>query len=261
MDSRIKLVNIPENMGASVAKNLGLEKAICECITIVDDDDFCEPQMLDFLWNLLVQYKVDISMCGSWNVFDGKREPYFIFDDLLVLNKSEALIELLKRERYNVAPPTKLFRTSLFKGLKFKENVLVDDIHVIYKVFANAGSVAVQGVPLYSFTKHSGNMTNFIHTNRLTPDLLEEYLSMYRERTKYLSERVPEIAERAQYSEWSFMLSMCEKIQAYKCLDCKHQYNYMIKTLRANGKEILNSSFITQREREIIQRYKIKNRV
>ncbi|TCZ76885.1 glycosyltransferase family 2 protein [Paenibacillus albiflavus] len=256
-DHRIKLIHVSENRGAAVQRNNGINLAQTEFLTFVDDDDCCEPQMLEVLWNLANEHQADISMCGSWNDFNGRLEPYFIFDELLVLNKIHGLDELLKREKYNVAPPTKLFRKSLFDGIRFKENVRVDDIHVIYKVFTNATTVVAQGVPLYRFTKHGGNMTSFIHNNSLSPAILEEYLSAFRERTEYLSKKVPEIAPRAKYSELSYMISMCDKIIQNCITDCLSLYNRMVETLYRNIDELNRSTFLTEREKNILQRVTI----
>ncbi len=254
-DRRIRLVNIPENHGAPRGRNAGLDAASAEYVTIVDDDDFCEPGLLAHLWKLATEYGADISICGSWYEFNGKLEPQYIFDELLVLDKVKGLDEMLKREKYNIAPPTKLFRKQLFDGIRFKEGVLVDDIHVIYKVFANAETVVAQGTPLYRFTKHGGNMTGFIQTNRLTPALLDEYLSMYSERTKYLLEKVPGISQRARYSQWSYMISMCDKIKTFHCDDCDRQYVDMIDSIRENYEEFRNSPFITVREKRLLKEH------
>ncbi|APF27170.1 glycosyltransferase like 2 family protein [Clostridium sporogenes] len=247
-DFRIKVINIRENHGASRGRNIGINAASSEYITIVDDDDYCEKEMLEHLVNLSDEYNADIAMCGSYNDFEDRLEPYFIFDDLLVLDKVKGLDELLKREKYNVAPPTKLFRKSLFEGIKFPEGVLVDDIHVIYKVFAKADIVAVKGTPLYHFRKHESNMTNFIQSNNLTPELLKEYLSMYKERTKYLSEKIPDIKERVVYSQWSYMISMCDKIKKYNCKSCNEQYTYMKNQLINRYKDIVQCCYIKRDE-------------
>ncbi|MGB7605784.1 MAG: glycosyltransferase family 2 protein [Lutisporaceae bacterium] len=254
-DSRIKLVNILQNNGAPQGRNAGLDAASCDYITIVDDDDYCENGMLEHLWRLINEYKADISICGSWNDFGDRLEPYFIFDTLLVLDKVKGLDELLKREKFNVAPPTKLFKRTVFEGIRFPEGMLVDDIHVIYKVFANANKIVAQGVPLYRFTKHQNNMTSFIQSNNLSPKLLNEYLSMYKERTRYLSKQVPEITSRARYSQYSYMISMCDKIKIYNCEDCTEQYTFMINEIRDNLGEFWNSVFTTQREKELIQKH------
>lgn len=253
-DHRIKLIHIPDNRGAAVQRSKGVDLARTEFLTFVDDDDYCEPYLLDFLWNLANEHQADISMCGSWNDFHGRLEPYFIFDELLVLDKVQGLNELLKREKYNVAPPTKLFRKSIFDGIRFKENVRVDDIHVIYKIFANATTVVAQGVPLYRFTKHGGNMTSFIYDSSLSPTILEEYLSAFRERTEYLSKKVPEIAPRVKYSELSYMISMCDKIIRNRITDCSPLYHRMVETLYQNYDELNCSAFLTEREKDILQR-------
>ena len=251
-DRRIKLITLQPNEGAPTGRNAGLKEASGEYLTFVDDDDRCEPQMLEFLWGLIRTYQADIAICGSWNELDGRKEPYFIFDELLDLDKVRGLEELLKREKYNVAPPTKLFHKSLFDSIRFKENVLVDDIHIIYKVFAKANRVIAQGKPLYRFTKHSNNMTSFIQTNHLSPDLLNEYLSAFRERTAYLSIEVPEISKMARYTEWSFMISMCNKIRTYNCTSCKEVYHFMVDLIRENYQELIVSPFITEKEKSLV---------
>lgn len=48
-DKRIKLINIEENRGAPPGRNQGLLSATTDYITFVDDDDYCEPGMLELL--------------------------------------------------------------------------------------------------------------------------------------------------------------------------------------------------------------------
>jgi glycosyltransferase involved in cell wall biosynthesis len=216
-DPRIRLINLPENGGASVGRNTGLAAASGEYVTFVDDDDRCEPSMLSFLYNRAVKDDADIAMCGSYNVYDdgnGKRiEDYFVGSGPFVFDRLQGLRELLKRELYNVAPPTKLFRRALWEGMAFPENVLVDDIHVIYKIFERAGRVSVYNVPLYYFRKHDTNMTAFIHNKQMTPELLDEYVTMYKTRAAYLLERAPEIAGDIEYSMHDFMEKVYKKFK------------------------------------------------
>jgi glycosyltransferase involved in cell wall biosynthesis len=254
-DSRIKYIHISQNNGAAAGRNIALDAVSGSYITIVDDDDYCEAGMLEHLWRLASTYDADISMCGSWNDYGDRLEPYFIFNELLQLEKIRGLEELLKREKYNVAPPTKLFRKRLFEGIRFEIGTLVDDIHVIYKVFANADKIVTQGTPLYRFTKHENNMTSFIQSNKLSPALLDEYIQMHKERVRYLSERVPEIKDRAIYSQWSYMISICDKIKTYHCDDCIEQYHYMTKVLKENFQEFWNSKYTTERERELLNKH------
>ena len=227
-DTRVKLLTIPKNIGASHGRNNGLATATGEYITFVDDDDRCEPLMLKFLFDLVNDENADIAMCGSYNDFSDRLEPYFICDERFVFDRLQGLRELLNRQLYNVAPPTKLFKRSLWDDLSFPDNVLVDDIHVIYKVFERAKRIAVWNIAMYYFQKHSSNMTAFIHNKQMTPELLDEYLAMYQARAKYLSERAPEITSDIEKSILAFMRSMCKNITAHNLSGCDKQFKYMM---------------------------------
>lgn len=252
-DSRIKLVNIEKNIGASFGRNVGINTAKTNYITFVDDDDYCEPNMLEELIRLKDLYNADISVCGGWFEINDNLIPYYIFPEEIVLNKVQGLNELLKREKYNVAPPAKLFRKEYFLKHPFLNNVLVDDIHTIYKVFSEADKIAVNGKPVYRWRKHASNMTGFIENNELTPEILDEYLFMQDIRVEYLCKNVPEIRKRVEYSRWSYMISMCEKISTYKLNNCMNQYERMINFIEKNMNNFINSEYITDKELKFLK--------
>ncbi|MDR0197199.1 MAG: glycosyltransferase, partial [Oscillospiraceae bacterium] len=187
-DSRVKLLKIDKNIGASHGRNTGLAAANGEYITFVDDDDRCEPQMLEFLADLAREENADIAMCGSYNDFGDRVEPKYTGEQKFVFDRLDGLREMLKRQLYNVSTPTKLYRRNLWNGLAFPDNTLVDDIHVVYKTFERAHRVAVHNKPLYYFRKHSSNMTGFTIDKKMSPELLDEYIARYQTRAKYLSD-------------------------------------------------------------------------
>jgi glycosyltransferase involved in cell wall biosynthesis len=226
-DARVRLLTIPQNIGASFGRNTGLAAATGEYVTFVDDDDRCELLMLEFLSDLALEENADIALCGSYNDFDNRLEPYFIGDERCVFDRLQGLREMLDRRLFNVAPPTKLFLRRLWAGLAFPENVLVDDIHVTYKVFERAQRIAVWNVALYYYRKHASNMTAFIHNNQMTPELLDEYLAMYQTRAKYLIARAPEIASDIEESMLAFMQNMCRNIESNKLSGCEKQLQFM----------------------------------
>ncbi|MDT8979922.1 glycosyltransferase family A protein [Paenibacillus sp. chi10] len=236
-DARVKLVTIRQNIGASFGRNSGLAVAVGEYVLFVDDDDRCEPSMLSFLANLAREENADIAMCGSYNDLGDRLEPYFICNERFVFDRLQGLRELLNRRLYNAAPPTKLFRRSLWTGLSFPDNVLVDDIHVIYKVFERAQRIAVWNIAMYVFRKHTSNMTALVHNKQMTPELLDEYLAMYHTRAEYLSTRAPEIAQDIENSLLAFMQSMCENIISNCLPGCEKQLTYMTKYLANKGED------------------------
>ena len=234
-DKRVTYIHMAQNNGASAGRNAGLAAATGEFITFVDDDDWCEASMLSFLMKLSQDYGADIAMCGSYNDFGGRLAPNFISDEPISLDRLGGLREYLARKLYNAAPPTKLFRRSLWEGLLFPENVLVDDIHVVYKAFERSARAAVWNIPLYYFRKHEANMTAFIHQRAMTPALLNEYLAMYQTRATYLIEHAPEITADVEQSMIAFFMSMCAKIRQNEIKNCDSQYHDMMKYLSERG--------------------------
>jgi glycosyltransferase involved in cell wall biosynthesis len=244
------------NIGAG--RNAGLDAARGEYIAFIDDDDYAYPDMLSFLYRLAETRRADISFCGSDRETEGAGvAPQFSFDKLLTLGPEEAVIELLERRLLNLATPTKLFKKRLFSGERFREDRKFDDISTTYKLFATAGRIAGHGIPKYCFSRHGGNNSGFTDNDKkLAPAQLEEYFTSYRERTAWLLEKLPAIAEYIHYSEWSFLLSMYRKIVSNRLTDCEEQRSYCAEYLREAGERHLKSPWIKPFEFDYLKLYR-----
>lgn len=213
-DPRLKVIRKEKgNIGSG--RNAGLDAARGRYIAFVDDDDVAEPDMLSFLHHLSIQHGADISFCGSMREQDGVRYPNCVFEETLLLTPQQAVYELFERKRLNAATPTKLFQRQLFDGIRFLPTGKYDDISVVYKLFASAQTIVGNGSPKYCFLRHDGNNSAFTDNDGLLrPGQLEEYFKVYQERTEWVTEKFPEMKEYLEYSEWSFYLSMFNKITA-----------------------------------------------
>jgi glycosyltransferase involved in cell wall biosynthesis len=160
-DSRIRVIH-SEGVGVAIARNAGLDAARGEWVTFVDDDDICEPGMLEFLIGLAVRNGADIAVCGSWYIDEnGNKTDKFVGDETCVYDSEQSVIEMLKREKFNSGTPTKLFRRALFDNIRFKENTKHEDIWVVYRVFAEACKTAYCGRVQYAVLRHRGNLSGF----------------------------------------------------------------------------------------------------
>lgn len=229
-DGRIRVIHRDEgNIGAG--RNTGLDAARGEYIAFVDDDDFAEPDFLAFLYDLITENDADVSICGAIGME---------YDEKKIMTAEEAVIELLWRKKYNMAFPTKLFRRELMDDLRFPEEGAYDDIALMYRLLAGANRVAYHGLPKYTFYRHGGNNSAWTTNHALlTSATLDEYLAEYKKRTVWLSEKFPESAGAFRYFEWSFMISMVEKIMRLKIPGCGRQLSTMKRELAANRDEFL----------------------
>ncbi|WP_075721646.1 glycosyltransferase family 2 protein [Roseburia sp. 499] len=255
MDKRIKPYHISKCcIGAG--RNFGLRQATGEYVAFIDDDDWMYEDMLEYLVDFVKDYNADIVLCGSQKEIEGKIFDNCCFDKVLVMNSGESVIELLKRKKYNAAYPTKLLKKELFDQIPFREDGKYDDITVVYKHFALAKCVVAGGEPKYCFRRHESNNSAFTTNDLLlTEDQLEEYLAAFRERTEWLSAKLPSIADYAQYSEWSYMISMCNKIEKNQLRSCYQVLKRIKKILIVNYDVFFYSEYIQDFEKEWMKKY------
>lgn len=67
-DKRIKVIHNPVNKGVSFARNIGKNQAVGEFIMFVDADDVCHPELLQILYQTLVDNQADIAGCCVKNI-------------------------------------------------------------------------------------------------------------------------------------------------------------------------------------------------
>lgn len=158
-----------------------------------------------------------------------------------------------------MAFPTKLFRRELMDNLRFPEEGAYDDIALMYRLLAEAKRVAYHGLPKYTFYRHPGNNSAWTTDHGLlTPETLEEYLHAYRTRTEWLSGKFPDSAAVWRYFEWSFMISMVEKIHRLNLTACHPQMRRMEAALLTNFEEFLSCGLTLDFERDWMKQYIVK---
>ena len=258
-DARIKVIHKKPGTIAS-GRNAGLDAASGEYIAFVDDDDYVHPDMMSFLHNNIIKFDADLSICGSMREISGKLIPYYVYDNCFIMNTEEAILELLKREKFSNATPTKLWKRKIFENVRFIEDRKYDDANSVYKLISYAERVVAHGLPKYCFCRHDSNISAHVTNDLLlNPTQLEEYLQICRERTVYLTNKLPAISKYIKYAEWSYMISMCNKISKNNLTQCEKQLDFIKKELEINYDEFYKSEYIKDFEKLFMAEY-IKNK-
>ncbi len=254
-DSRIRVITLDRAQTIGKGRNVGLRHAAGEFVAYVDDDDRVSEDFLGFLMDLQKECNADIAMCGADEKLNGRWGPQCMFEEKYILSGREAVTELLKRERIRAGTPAKLFRKTLLEKFPFDEEARSEDIHTMYKYFAEADKVILHGLPKYHFIRHGRNNSIFTSDfSKLTPEMLEEYLEVYRERADYLTEKYPEDKEFFEYTVWSFMISMCGKIEKNEVASCAGPLRKMKDCLRREQAALFESQYVTLEEKMELQR-------
>lgn len=249
-DDRIRVIHLNGKHSIGYGRNVGFKQSLGEYIAYVDDDDRLECDYLEFLMQLLEMHGADIAVCGSNEFENGVISPQCVYEEEIVLSGKEAVKLLLEREKIRAGLPTKLIKRSLLQENPFVEDCYAEDIHTTYKLLATCNRLAGKGEPKYYMRRHANNNTHFMDNfARLKKSVLDEYIEVYVERCKYLTDLYPDEREFWRYTVWSFYISMCEKIKRYHLQDCQTLYDEMVRQLALHKAEIENGSYLREDER------------
>ena len=148
-DLRIKVVT-QEHKGAAAARNRGMEIAKGDYLSILDADDFFEPDMLEMLYEKAVNTGADISICKV-DEFD-QRKNLFRNNDYSIL--TDRLPGLTFRPAdisdiiFNIGCGwawDKLFKRSFVEehGIRFQEIRTTNDMFFVYYLYTCAEKISV----------------------------------------------------------------------------------------------------------------------
>lgn len=72
-DSRVRVIH-KKNGGLSSARNAGIDVARGKYLGFVDSDDYIEKDMYELLYDNIVKEQADLSICGIYDVYEGKNQ-------------------------------------------------------------------------------------------------------------------------------------------------------------------------------------------
>lgn len=183
-DSRIHVIH-QENGGLSAARNAGIDAAKGEYITFVDSDDFIHPQLIRQLFDAVIKYHVDVSVC-TFERFDRLTE---IKIDQLNCNEAEVMtaenLLVFHEWNYNYAWG-KMYKKKLFDGIRYPVGKNFEDVFTTYRILfaAEKEKIAWLKQPLYFYYINYNGITRSPWTpGELTVfQGMQEQIDFYRDR-------------------------------------------------------------------------------
>ncbi len=157
-DARIRVVH-QENTGVSAVRNRALQLATGEWLGFVDDDDWIEPDMYEYLFSGIRRYDADIAICGHWAEFR-RRAAFTACAEETVLDTRQALTRLLQNEEIQSLLCDKLWRRTLFQTITFPAGRSFEDVTVAGRLFEQARRVVALPEGKYHYIKHPDSLSS-----------------------------------------------------------------------------------------------------
>lgn len=157
-DKRIKYY-CKENGGLSDARNYGMKRMKGTYVTFIDGDDFVTSDFIETMLNLIIDSNSDISVCINNYYYDDDtiRHVYASHDGRKIYTKNnlEMLEEMLYQRKFDTTACIKMYKSHLFKGIKFPKGKLYEDLDTIYKVFLKANNITYINKEMYYYFQRS----------------------------------------------------------------------------------------------------------
>lgn len=144
-DSRVKVIH-KVNGGLSSARNAGLDIAEGDFISFVDSDDFIEKEMLEKLYEALMEADADMAVCNfRWIDTNGariaKQSKIVIHDGILDESAYWRKVYEPNGSCYVVAW-NKLYRRSIWEKLRYPEGKINEDEYVLHEILRVCNKVS-----------------------------------------------------------------------------------------------------------------------
>ena len=205
-----------ENGGLSDARNKGTEVARGDFLCYVDSDDWMEPDAIDVLYRFAVEHECDVVEGSFFYAFSDHLEHnnrYFKADDEpFVLNRNEAMRELIKNYYVKNFAWGKIYKSSIVKSHPFPFGKYFEDSYWQHLVIHDCGRYGVIPRPLYYYRQRPDSISNKLGMRYL--DLNHGLES----RLMFIKEHYPELTALAADRLWNSCFEMRGRGEEMKAL-------------------------------------------
>ncbi len=225
-DSRIVVIH-QKNGGLSSARNSGLDIAKGEFIGFVDSDDCIANDMYETLYNAIKENDAQMSICRFYIVnengeFLQDSIKTDIKEDIKILDKYEAMKEMLLDKNIRGYVWTKLFKKECFELLRFPEGKNYEDIAISIKCFEKTEKIVYINKQKYYYLQRE---TSIDHN--LSEKNLSDAIEMSYERYAHVKNNYPEIKEYNIYAFIHRILCAYEGLKNMNYMNAYYRKEYL----------------------------------
>jgi hypothetical protein len=161
-EKNVHLIELQENVGPGGARNIGIESAKAELVTIVDGDDFVSPYYLALLFAAKSSTGAELVTANSMVIpFDRALEEHDWSRDLDVLIMDRAqYLEALCYEKVDEAPSRKLAQRELYLRHPFPAKASYEDVAIASEQALACSNFAFVKTEIYGYVMRPGSVVH-----------------------------------------------------------------------------------------------------
>lgn len=169
-DSRFRVTHTRAG-GVSAARNLGLDRAVGDYVMFVDSDDVISPDSVATMLALARGSRADIAIT-SFAGFSEGAPRFSAGDSAPTVESARAALRRIVCDKPQWEVWAKLYRRSVWDGVRFPVGLVHQDLSATPRVFANARAVVSSDAVLYGYRTRSGSIMDLTRQRSLSTDLL-----------------------------------------------------------------------------------------
>lgn len=154
----VRVLHSP-NGGPSAARNRGRAASKGDYITFVDSDDVILPDYLESLYNLIIQYNADISLCEFQFFYDDSEiKKEFPSSEDKCFPGLEAMTNMLYGRIHGSSACAILLKSEIAKKFDFQIGKYHEDDLISFRYFEASDKVVVTSKKLYCYFQREGSI-------------------------------------------------------------------------------------------------------
>lgn len=161
VDNRILVIH-KINEGVSAARNIGLDYARGEYIAFVDSDDYIASDMIQTLLSRIKTDNSDMACCNYLQVTEDAKlinetQQLPLRDENISSNAAMQCFILWGG--YYVTPWNKLYKSQIFKTLRFPVGKRYEDLYIIFQIVTQCKRISHISKTLYFYLRRKDSFT------------------------------------------------------------------------------------------------------